>query len=201
VPVLKSSPASPFGRKVLIAASLAGVSARLTVEKADPTDANDPLRMQNPLGKIPTLVLDDGETIFDSRVIVEWIDDAAGGGVVIPVGPGRFPALRLQALADGLMDAALLQVQEVRFREEGKRDPRWVSYQAEKVERVLQALEAARPALGERPHIGVIAVACALGYLDLRFEGRWRAAHPGLVAWLDAFAARVPAFEATRFTG
>lgn len=201
MPVLKSSPASPFGRKVKIAASLAGLSDLMTVETADTTNPNDPLRSQNPLGKIPTLVLDDGESLFDSRVIVEWLDERAGGGVVIPKGPERFPALRMQALADGILDAALLQVYEGRFREESRRDPKWVSYQQEKVDRALGVLEASPPAIGDRPHIGPISLACALGYLDLRFEGRWRAQYPRLVAWLDAFAAKVPAFEATRFKG
>ncbi|WP_293858812.1 glutathione S-transferase family protein [uncultured Alsobacter sp.] len=201
MPVLKSSPASPFGRKVKIAVSLAGLSDSLTVETADTTNPNDPLRIQNPLGKIPTLVLDDGETLFDSRVIVEWVDERAGGGVVIPKGPERFAALRMQALADGILDAALLQVYEGRFRDESRRDPKWVAYQQEKVDRALTTLEASPPAIGERPHIGPIALACALGYLDLRFEGRWRASYPKLVSWLDAFAARVPAFEDTRFKG
>lgn len=201
MPVLKSSPASPFGRKVKIAASLAGLMDRLTVETADTTNPTDPLRVQNPLGKIPTLVLDDGEALFDSRVIVEWIDEEAGGGVIIPRGAGRFPALRMQALADGILDAALLQVYEGRFREESRRDPTWVAYQQDKVDRALRVLEASPPDIGERPHIGPISLACALGYLDLRFEGRWRKSYPKLVAWLDAFAAKVPAFEETRFKG
>lgn len=198
LPVLRSSPASPFGRKVKIAASLAGIRDRITVEQADPVDPKDSLRAQNPLGKIPTLVLEDGQTLFDSRVIVEWIDDAAGGGVIIPRGADKFPALRLQALCDGILDAALLQVYEGRFRDEARREPRWVDHQQGKVERALAVLEAAPPPLWDRPHVGQIALACVLGYLDLRFGGTWRAGHPKLVAWLDAFAAAVPAFDETR---
>lgn len=200
--VLRSSPASPFGRKVKIAASELGLSDRIEVVKADTNDPSDPLRAQNPLGKIPTLVLEDGTTLFDSRVIVEYLDMLAGGGRIIPAESGaRFAQLRLQALADGICDAALLQVYEARFRPEEGRNADWLSHQDGKVARALATLEADPPALAERPQIGGIALACALGYLDLRFAGKWRATHPRLIAWLDAFAARVPAFEATRAAG
>ncbi|MBT9289188.1 glutathione S-transferase family protein [Prosthecodimorpha staleyi] len=197
--VLRSSMPSPFGRKVKVAAALLGLSDRITIEIADTNDPSDSLRRQNPLGKIPCLVLEDGTALYDSRVILEYLDTLAGGGGIIPVETtARFAALRLQALADGLMDAALLQVYEIRFRSETERSPAWLTYQAAKVERVLAVLEEAPPAADGVLTVGEIAVACALGYLDLRFEGRWRAAHPKLVAYLDAFAARNPAFEATR---
>lgn len=198
---LRSSPPSPFGRKVKIAASLLGLDGRISVVVADTSDVNEVLRQQNPLGKIPTLILDDGTTLFDSRVILEYLDHLAGGGRIIPAEPGpRFAALRLQALADGLLDAALLQIYEVRFRPEERREPSWVAHQAEKVTRALAALEADPPQLSALPNVGEITLACALGYLDLRFAGAWRATHPRLVAWLDAFAAAVPAFEKTRVT-
>ncbi|HEV7260640.1 MAG TPA: glutathione S-transferase [Bosea sp. (in: a-proteobacteria)] len=198
--VLRSSPASPFGRKVKIAASVLGLLDRIEIVAADTNDPADPLRQQNPLGKIPTLVLEDGTTLFDSRVIVEYLDHLAGGGI-FPTGTERFAQLRLQALADGLGDAALLQVYETRFRPEEGRNAAWVANQAGKVSRALAALEAAPPAFPDKPRIGEIALACALGYLDLRFAGAWRAEHPRLVAWLEAFAVKVPAFEATRFKG
>lgn len=198
--ILRSSPASPFGRKVKIAIAELGLGERVEIVLADTNDPNEPLRKQNPLGKIPTLVLEDGTTLFDSRVIAEYLDHLAGGGRLFPAGEARFAQLRLQALADGLCDAALLQVYEVRFRPEESRNAAWVENQAGKVARALAALEAAPPAY-DRPRIGEIALACALGYLDLRFEGKWRVDHPALVAWLDGFAARVPAFETTRFKG
>jgi glutathione S-transferase len=199
--ILRSSPASPFGRKVKIAAAVLGLSERIEIVVADTNDPSEPLRQQNPLGKIPTLVLKDGTTLFDSRVIVEYLDHLAGGGRIFPTGEERFTQLRLMALADGLCDAAILQVYEIRFRPEENRNAAWVANQAGKVARALTALEISPPALNETPQIGEIALACALGYLDLRFEGKWRADHPALVAWLDAFAAKVPAFEATRFRG
>ena len=197
---LRSSPASPYGRKVKIVADLLGLADRIEVVVADTNDPNEILRRQNPLGKIPTLVLEDGETLFDSRVIVEYLDHLAGGGKIIPIGEARFPALRHQALCDGLLDAALLQVYEVRFRDEAMRSKAWTDNQAGKVARALVQLEAGQSEPSETIHIGHVAQACALGYLDLRFEGRWRADHPQLVEWLDDFERRVPAFTRTRFT-
>lgn len=199
--VLRSSPASPFGRKVKLAALELGLMDRIEIVAADTTDPNEALRQQNPLGKIPTLVLEDGTTLFDSRVIVDYLDHLAGGNRLIPAGESRFGQLRLQALADGIADAALLKVYEGRFRPEAQRNADWVAHQDGKVTRGLAALEAAPPSFPDRPRIGEVAVACALGYLDLRFAGEWRSSHPALVAWLDDFAGRVPAFEATRFKG
>lgn len=198
---LRSSPASPFGRKVKISLLELGLTDRVEIVAADTTDPTEPLRQQNPLGKIPTLVLEDGSTLFDSRVIVEYLDHLAGGSRIFPAGTERFAQLRLQALADGICDAALLQVYEVRIRPVEIRHAGWVQNQQGKIDRALAALEARPPAFPGRPRIGEIALACALGYLDLRLEGKWRAAHPRLVAWLDAFAAKVPAFETTRFKG
>ncbi|TBW34718.1 glutathione S-transferase family protein [Siculibacillus lacustris] len=197
MPVLRTVHPSPFGRKVEIAAAVLGLGAVVTVRKADTNDPADSLREENPLGKIPTLILDDGSTLFDSRVILEWLDQRAGGGRILPTEPeARFAALRLQALADGLLDAALLCLYEVRMRPETERSPGWVERQQGKIDRTLAHLEAAVPPLAPVT-VGTIALACALGYLDIRFEGKWRAAHPRLVAWLDGFATIVPAFAAT----
>ncbi len=196
--VLRSSPLSPYGRKVKISARLLGLMDRITVQPADTLDPGDPLRRQNPLGKIPVLILEDGEALYDSRVIVEYLDFLAGGGRLLPAGAARFGALRRQALADGIMDAALLQVYEGRFRPEEGRNGGWLDHQAGKVARGLAHAQESLPD-GDAPlDIGDVALACALGYLDLRFAGAWRVEHPELVAWLDAFAARVPAFEETR---
>jgi len=198
---LRSSPSSPFGRKVRIAAAWLGLDGRIAVEPANTGDPADSLRRQNPLGKIPALILEDGQAIFDSRVIVEYLDGLAGGGRLLPVALGpRIRALTLQALADGIADAAILQVYEKRVREPAERSAGWVAYQAEKVSRSLAALEAEPPA-ADAVDVGAIALASALGYLDLRFAGEWRGDHPKLVAWLDAFAAAVPAFAATAFAG
>jgi glutathione S-transferase len=198
--ILRSSPPSPFGRKVKIAAGVLGLSGRIEIVKADTTDESDVLRQQNPLGKIPVLILENGEALYDSRVIVEYLDHLAGGGVILPGGSRRFDELRLQALADGMMDAGILQIYEQRWRAEERREPRWVAHQVGKVERALKVLEAAPPAAVTHatPGIGAISLACALGYLDLRFGGVWRKDCPKLAAWLDSFAAHVPSFAATK---
>src|SRR5262249_36790999 len=115
--ILRTAPASPFGRKVAIAASLLGHDGDITIERADTVNPADSLRRQNPLGKIPALLLEDGTKLFDSRVILEFLDHRAGGGRIIPTEPtARFSALTLQALCDGIMDASLLQVYEGRWR-------------------------------------------------------------------------------------
>ena len=196
--ILRSAPASPFGRKVKIAAHVVGVIDRIKIVNADTLSAEDDLRQQNPLGKIPTLILDDGRVLYDSRVIVEYLDHLGGSGRLLPThSPDRFDVLVMQSLADGIMDAAILQIYELRFRDEDRREQKWVSHQAGKVERALVTLEAHPPYLSPVPHIGTIAVACALGYLDLRFDGTWRNHYPRLVAWLDDFSARVPSFAVT----
>ncbi len=197
--ILRSSPSSPFVRKIRIAASVLGLEQDIKIEPAETTSPSDTVRQQNPIGKIPTLVLEDGSALFDSRVILEYLDHRGGGGRIIPKeAPARFAALRLQALADGILDASILLVYEGRWRPAERHEPKWVEHQAGKVARGLAALEAAPPALAATPDVGQITVACALGYRDFRFGESWRNDHPRLVAWLDGFAARVPAFAATK---
>lgn len=194
--ILRYSPASPYARKIRIAADILGLTDRIEIRGADTTDPKDNLRQQNPLGKIPVLVLENGETLYDSRVIAEYIDDLAGGGKLFPLDHSkRFDALKLQALGDGMNDAALLIRYETAQRPEALRSAEFIALQSGKVERALAQLEAAPPS-GEI-NIGHIAVASALGYQDLRFEGAWRASHPRLVEWLAAFASDIPSFNAT----
>ncbi len=197
--ILRNAAPSPFGRKVRIAISLLGLADQIETRPADTNDPGDDLRKQNPLGKIPALISEDGTVYYDSRVILEYLDHRAGGGRIIPREPAaRFAALRLQALCDGICDASLLLVYEKRFRAAERHEPKWLDHQAGKVERGLAAIEASPPGLDATPTVGQIALACTLGYGDLRFEGRWRKDHPRLVAWLDRFAAQVPAFGETK---
>ena len=197
--LLRSSPASPFGRKVRMAILLLGFDKDVKIETADTGNVSDSVRRQNPLGKIPVLIEDDGTAYYDSRVILDYLDHRAGGHKIVPAdAPRRFAALRLQALCDGLLDASILTVYETRWRKAETHEPKWLGHQAGKVTRALAALEAAPPKLdGTMPDVGQIALACALGYRDFRFGGGWRADHPRLVAWLGDFAQRVPAFGAT----
>lgn len=197
--LLRYASASPFVRKVIIAAALTGQRDQISLQPVDNSKPDEPIRSQNPLGKIPTLVLDDGTTLFDSRVILEYLDHRAGGGRIIPLDPSlRFPALRLQALADGIMDACILLIYEGRYRPAEHHVQSWLDFQAGKVARGLAALEQDPPKLGAAPNVGDIALACTLGYRDFRFQGTWRAEHPRLVAWLDEFAAKVPAFNESK---
>ena len=197
--ILRSVPASPFGRKTQIGAALCGLTGRITLESADTNDPKDSVRAQNPLGKIPVLILDDGTTIYDSRVILEYFDQIAGGGKILPRGGmERIEAQRMQALCDGICDASILLIYEGRWRPKEKHEARWIEHQAGKVSRALVFLEAAPPPFQPMLHVGHIRLACALGYQDFRFEGRWRASHPNLVGWLDEFAWKVPAFAETK---
>ena len=142
--ILRSAAPSPFGRKVQIALSLLGIDD-VKIEPTDTMDAANSLRQQNPLGKIPVLITEDGAPYYDSRVILEYLDDRAGGGKIIPRAPAqRFPALCLQALCDGMIDASILAVYEGRWRAPEKHEPKWLEHQAGKVERALAFLEAAR---------------------------------------------------------
>lgn len=200
--ILRSAPPSPFGRKVRIALAVLGFDDTKIVA-TDTMDPRDSVRDQNPLGKIPVLIAEDGTAYYDSRVILEYLDDRAGGGKIIPrERTARFSALRLQALGDGILDASILTVYEGRWRAPDRFEAKWLDYQAGKVDRALAVLEAAPPvfAAAALPDVGLITLACALGYRDLRFGGDWRPRCPRLVAWLDEFAARIPAYAATAVT-
>src|SRR5580704_9937747 len=160
--ILRSSPSSPFGRKVRLALGMLGFDGDTKIEAADTTDVNDSVRGQNPLGKIPVLIAEDGIAYYDSRVILDYLDHRAGGGKIVPQDAAkRLAALRLQALCDGLLDASILTVYEARWRKPETHDRIWLEHQAGKVNRALATLEAAPPALDAAlPDIGQIALAC-----------------------------------------
>lgn len=195
--ILRTSLTSPFGRKPRLAAAVLGLSEQIEVGLADFLDETDSLRQQNPLGKIPALLLADGSVLYDSRVILEYLDHLAGGGRILPGEPAaRFAALRLQALGDGILDAGVLRRLETVFRDEPLRSARWLAYQGDKMRRALDALEAAPPSDSDI-FVGEIAVACALGFIDFRLGDDWRAGRPGLAGWYERFAARCPGFAET----
>ncbi len=196
--ILRSSPASPFGRKCKLAAHFLGLMDKIEITRANPMDPEDSIRGENPLGKIPALILADGSTLYDSRVICEYLDSLAGGSKLFPSGDARWGALTLQALCDGILDAAILQVYENRLRPEEKRHQDWVDHQQGKVQRGLSWLEANTPESSTQPNIGGITLACVLGYHDFRFDGAWRKEHPNLVSWLKEFEKAVPGFEETK---
>jgi glutathione S-transferase len=196
---LLSHPFSPYGRKVKIATALKGLADRIEVVQVDTNPLQNPdITRANPLGKIPALVIDGDTAIYDSHVICEYLDCLAPTPVLFPKGGvERMRTLTLGALADGILDAALLLVYEKRFRPEEKWHAPWQERQQGKIDRAIDQLESNPPVWTASPDYGHLTLACALGYLDFRHEGRWRAGHPGLVAWLEEFARAVPAFEAT----
>jgi glutathione S-transferase len=168
---------------------------------ASPVKANDALRSHNPLGKLPCLVLKDGRALFDSSVITAYVDSLSEPRVN-PDGPDRFDALTLESLADGMLDACLLMRYETTLRPQEKFWQNWYDGQMAKVDNTLDLLETRLlPALNGKINIGVIAVACALGYLDFRFaDKKWGSTRPNL----SKFAAKMgerPSMQATRPVG
>jgi glutathione S-transferase len=197
---LLSHPFSPYGRKVKMTLAMKGLKDKVEVVAVDTNiPANPEITVANPLAKIPALVLESGECIYDSAVICEYLDSLTPSPQLFPKsGSERWKTLRLAALADGILDAALLLVYEKRFRPEEKWHEPWTDRQRTKIDRSLDFLEPNPPAWGASPDYGHVTLAAALGYLDIRHEGKWRAGHPNLVAWLDRFAKAVPSFDETR---
>lgn len=197
--ILRSSPPSPFGRKIKIALHCLGLFDKVTVQIADTLNPEDTMRVQNPLGKIPILITGNGTAIYDSRVILEYIDKLAGGNKIIPRQfDKRMTALTLQALADGILDAGIVQRYETVFRTPERYEHKWLDYQKAKVTRALDVLEENPPKWRGVPNVGIIAIACALGYQDFRFGGVWRTSYPKMVKWLKDFEKRVPAYDLTK---
>ncbi len=193
------APTSPFVRKCLVAATELGLRDRieLVAAAASPVNRDMAVVAKNPLGKIPTLVTDDGTVLFDSRVICEYLN-AMGDGRLLPAsGNARWQILVDQSLADGICDAAVLARYEGALRPETLRWNDWLDGQLAKVRSALSTLETRAASFGERVDLGTIAFACALGYLDFRFASLgWRDTHPNTAAWYARFAAR-PSMAAT----
>jgi len=184
---LRYSTTSPFVRKVHVVAIETGQIGQIELVKTNTADPASGLSNDNPLNKVPALALEDGSTLYDSRVICEYLDAQANGSF-FPVGRARWTALRRQALADGMMDAAVLRMMETR-RPETLRSAEWDARQKLKVTQGLAALEADH--LGPQLDIGTLAVAIVLDYLDFRFKTEdWRVGHPKLAAWHKPFSSR-----------
>jgi glutathione S-transferase len=185
--------ASPFVRKVMVVAIESGLEGRIEPVNRTMTPVNPdaPLCADNPLGKIPCLITDDGLALYDSRVICEYLDSLHDGPKMFPAaGPARWTALRRQAQGDGIMDAGILARYETFLRPEAMRWADWIDNQKQKVARALDALEPEAARL-EAFDIGTIALGCALGYLDFRFGADdWRGRRPQLAAWFERFGKR-----------
>jgi glutathione S-transferase len=181
------SPTSPYVRKVMACAIARGVAARIERIPTNPHMSPPDLVADNPLSKVPCLVTDDGLALFDSPVICEYLDSIGDALPLFPDhGAARWRALKLQAMGDGILDAAVGRRGEMAKPQEAARDT-WMERQKGIVARTVMQLEADPP--HKHMDIGSIAVACALGYLDFRYgDEPWRDGHPRLTAWYGAFA-------------
>jgi glutathione S-transferase len=188
------SPRSPFVRKVLVAAHEAGLGDRIELLRTvvASTAPHPGLLRDNPLGKLPTLVLPDGFAVFDSTVIVEYFAMLAPKSGLLPAEPAeRLAALRHESLGDGLLDLMLLWREEQR-RSAAMQSQALLAACALKFQHVINFLEAGVGDLETRPFdIGHITIGCALSYVGFRFpELEWKAQHPRLARWLDDFSQR-----------
>ncbi len=197
---LIGSDTSPYVRKVRVVMAEKKIDYQYELE--DVWSPESRIRESNPLGKVPCLIMDDGGAVFDSRVIVEYLDNLTPVQRLIPPsGRERIEVKCWEALADGLLDAALLLRMEQTQREEGQRSPKWVARQMDKIEAALGAMDSG---LGEnawacegRYSLADVAMGCALGYLDFRFaQLGWRVQHPNLARHAEKLFAR-PSFVDT----
>jgi glutathione S-transferase len=187
------SPRSPYVRKVMIVAHELGLADRLETVRTvvGGTTPHLALMRENPLGKIPTLVMEDGSVLYDSPVICEFLDTLHDGPKLFPSWPERLTALRRLALGDGMLDIALAWVGE-RFRPKEKQSMPHSTLWEAKIRACVDALETeAGPLAAEALAIGHIAIGVALSYLDFRFDDlQWREGHERLAAWHASFDAR-----------
>ena len=186
---------SPYVRKVMVCAIVRGLDGRIEKHPSNPHASPVDLLADNPLSRVPCLVADDGLSLYDSPVICEYLDSVGESAKLFPAnGPARWRALKLQAMGDGILDAAVPCRGEQAKPNEAARDALIARYKAA-MARTVDALEDDLPGTGV--DIGSIAVGCALGYLDFRYGAEpWRPGHPKLTAWYEAFA-KHPALAAT----
>jgi glutathione S-transferase len=194
MPKILYAPASPYSAKVRMAAAYAGIP--LDAKVVDTNSQPDELLAANPLGKIPVLVADDGEAVFDSRAITQYLNRQSGNKL-FPRNPAkRTEAERLEALADGICDCALAHVYERRFHPEEKVHQPWLDKQWDKVLHALDQLNAKPPRLSGKATGGHIALRATLGYLDLRFAGKWEKGRGKIRRWAARFDEKFPELKA-----
>lgn len=187
--------AAPYVRKVRAVAIELGLDDRIDLlsRAMTPVAPDADLNADNPLGKIPCLITDEGEALYDSRVICSYLDSLAKGKSVIPAnGPARWMALRREALADGILDAAVGRRYETFLRPKEYQWGDWIDGQRAKFTRGLDQFEQEANTFRDTVDIGTIAAACAFGYMDFRYpDERWRDQRPTLAAWFETFSKRL----------
>ncbi|MFC5760616.1 MULTISPECIES: glutathione S-transferase [unclassified Rhizobium] len=190
---LLCSPTSPFSSKVRMAARHLGLE--VTEIRVDTNAGPAILVDNNPLGKIPTLLTDDGTSVFDSIAIMHYFDRLTKGALYPSKKGKRTDSEVLEALCDGVCDCLLAIVYERRFRDEEKVHQPWIDRQWKKVETALNYLAANAPKIGKKLHGGHFALAATIGYLDLRFKGQWEEDHAELTGWLREFKKAFDGYE------
>ncbi len=194
MPKVLYSPPSPYSAKVRMAAAQAGV--KLDAIRTDAASQPPELVSVNPLGKIPCLVTDEGQGVFDSRTITQYLNRISGNALFPRNAAKRLEAEQLEALADGICDCLLAHVYERRLRPAEKVHQPWLDSQWSKVVRGLDYLNANLPRLSKSPTAGHIALRSTLAYLDLRFEGQWERGRAKLRRWATKFDERFPDLKA-----
>lgn len=190
---------SPFVRKVLVVAHELGLAERIetTFLRPAPTKPDAELSRLNPLSKIPALVLDDGEVLYDSHVICEYLDSLSRTKILPPAGPERWRTLRQEALCDGILEAAIVVFYERTQRPEELHWQPWLSGHTAKVEQGLDALAAEVSHFSDAVDLGQICAGITIGWLEFRnVVGDIRKTRPALAAWYERFVAR-PSMQAT----
>jgi len=185
------SPTSPYVRKVMICAHELGLSEQIELlpAKASPVERDKSIVEINPLGKVPTLITKDGISLYDSRVICEYLNDLVAGNLFPKDHQQKLQAITMQALGDGLLDAALLARYETFLRPKELCWDDWYKGQLEKIQSALQCFESTLQT--NTFDIGHITLACSLGYLDLRFDHlEWRKSYPKLKSWYEQVGKR-----------
>ncbi|MEM8749736.1 MAG: glutathione S-transferase N-terminal domain-containing protein [Pseudomonadota bacterium] len=193
---LLSAGASPFVAKAAMAARFAGVDVESVA--VDATNGDPALDAANPLSKIPCLVLDDGTGVYDSRTITRYLDRLSNWKLFPAEDPARLQVELMEAHCDGISDCAVAYMYEMRFRPEDKVHQPWLDRQWNKVNRGLDAMGANLPPVGDDAHMGTLALAAVLGYLDLRFAGKWEDGRGSLVEWNQRFDTAHPDLAALK---
>lgn len=194
---LRYSSTSPFVRKVRVVSIETGQDKDIELIKTVTADPTCDIGKDNPLNKVPALVMEDGSALYDSHVICEFLDARAGGGKFFPApGPARWSALRQEALANGMADAGVLRMMETR-RPAGEQSPAWIARQKLKMDQGLDQLEKEAPHFAGGFDIGLMTIAIVLDYFDFRFKAEaWRQGRPNLAKWHEAISVR-PSLKST----
>jgi glutathione S-transferase len=194
---LYGSLTSPYVRKVRVFLKEKNLEHEFIIE--GPGDAAGNVARLNPFSKVPVLVRDDGEVLFESPMIIDYLDSLPGPALIPPAGEARWRVQRWHALGQGIADAVVARLMEIRRRPEHQ-DPTLIQKQEAKVEAALafaeDHMQGDEYLSGNELTLADVAMVVALAYMDLRYEHDWQTAHPRLTAWFAAFARR-PAFIET----